>query len=126
MVFVALLDQHPNEVIEVLVGDAFDVEEKFHGLLRQRWPFMQINLLLADCQGLKFDIERRGDLAQRFLWPPPWSVDVGKLRQREDSLLLVLGRHLGRHLVQQIEAVGSSPLRRDNDRGIRTSGTVCP
>ena len=76
-----------------------------NGLLRQRRTLMQVNLLLADCQGLEFDIERRGDFAQRFLWPSPWSVDIGKLRQREDPLLLVLGGHLGRHLVQQVEAV---------------------
>src|SRR5271157_3717158 len=66
---------------------------------------MQVYLLLADCQGLEFDIERRGDFAQRFLWPSPWSVDIRKLSERENPLLLVLGGHFERHLVEQIKAV---------------------
>ena len=103
---VCLLDHQPNEVIEALVGNAFDVEKKFHGLLHQGGALMQVNLLRAHSQSLKLDIERRGHLAQRFPWPSARPVHVGKLRQREDSLLLVLGSQLGRHLVHQEEAIG--------------------
>src|SRR5262249_8270679 len=106
--FVPATYQQPDQVVELLVRDALDVEEQFHRLSDDVWRFLEVNLPRADRQGLEFELERRADAGAASA--PPWPEEIGQLIDGKDPLLVVTPDRLRCHPVEQAEIVSSHGL----------------
>src|SRR3954451_22923714 len=95
--------QQPDQVVELLVRDALDVEEQFHWLSdKARW-FLEVDFPRTDRQGLELELECRAGVGPSSA--SSWTEEVGQLIDGEDPLLVVTPDRLRRHPVEQTEVV---------------------
>src|SRR5262245_16604544 len=97
-------DDEANEVVSSVIGYAFDIKEKLHGMDRNHWRLVNIDLCGTQRQGLQLQVEPRWVMCSVFS-PPPRFEQVRLLIDGENTFLVVFAHDLGSHAIQEAQIV---------------------